>query len=92
MIFSLFRFFFLGLAVMSIAYLMTRYYIGSTLREELETEWEELPHAERGNSRDEWVDQRMARNRGAIRIRAFLISFVVPTVSVIAIILAVNFL
>jgi hypothetical protein len=92
MIFSLFRFFFLGLAVMSIAYLMTRYYIGSTLREELESEWQELPQAERGTSRNDWVDQRMMRNRSAIRIRALLISFVIPITSVIAIIIAVNFL
>ncbi|MBW3243383.1 hypothetical protein KUV57_11985 [Epibacterium sp. DP7N7-1] len=92
MIFSLFRFLFLGLVVMSITYLMTRYYIGSTLREKFEIEWEELPHFERGNSRDEWVNQRMAINRNAIRARAFVISFVVPVVSVIVIILAVNFL
>ncbi|MEY8802092.1 hypothetical protein AB9K35_17585 [Leisingera sp. XS_AS12] len=92
MIISLIRLIIFATIGMSIAYLMARYYISSTLREELEREWQELPIAVRGPSCDLWVGMRMARSANSIRLRAFLIAFAVPTLSGLAIILTINFL
>lgn len=91
MIVSLVRFVVLGTLVMSIAFLLTRFYLGVSRRQELEDEWSNLSPENRPADREAWIDERLVGMRAKILVCAFLIAFGLPITVIGLTFITVNF-
>lgn len=88
MIFSIMRFGVLGLIVMTILYALIRYYITSRMREEFEGEY---ASEARATTKTDWVSAKMAGYTCRLRLVAFLLSYVLPSIVVAIVVYLVNY-
>ncbi|WP_102225493.1 hypothetical protein [Acidimangrovimonas sediminis] len=80
----------LGLAVLTVLYLLIAAYFRSVARERLERDWEEQYPGLEGDARDEYIESGMKEYHGSLRRRLILGVYVVPIVAVAVIAYFVN--
>lgn len=91
MILGFLRVFGIGLILMSAIYILTSVFMSGGLAAGYRKDWQRLSDAEReGTSRDDWVRMKVETHRCGIRVRAFMMSFALLSIGVLATIIIVN--